>query len=94
MAEQLIGVVDRVVLDGNHGPYALAKVGERENAVFFTFSLEPPVWNEGDIPDEGMQVVLSKLRKKRAGWRALSARYLQTADEQHSQHSQKLSKEQ
>ncbi len=72
-------VVEKIIPQGDHGPYAVAscpKLG------LVTFSLEPPVWEEEDWPEGGNIVILSTVRKKRAGWRAKHARFLQPSDEQ------------
>lgn len=39
-----------------------------------TFSLEPTIWQEEEWPEEGMYVLLGKLRQKRAVWRAKTVR--------------------
>lgn len=72
-------VVTRVVLDGAHGPYAVARSKELG---LVTYSLEKRSWREEDYPEKGMIVVLEDLRKKPAGWRAQSGRYLRPADEE------------
>jgi hypothetical protein len=46
-----------------------------------TFSLEPTVWQEEDFPEAGNVVLLSKIRRKRAGWRAKAGRYYVPSDE-------------
>ena len=71
-----VGIVQRTV-DGKHGPYAVASSESLGNV---TFSLDPTVWLEKDPPERGEEVVLSDLRKKRAGWRAHSARFLRPSD--------------
>lgn len=77
--EQRTGVVEKVVLDGGHGPYALVRCDELGTV---TFSLNKPVWLENDYPEQGTYVVLSDFRKKRAGWRAMSGRFVRPSDEQ------------
>ncbi len=59
--------------EGHKGPFMEAKVrGVRGNV---TFSLLPPVWQDGDVvPELGTYVVLSDLREKTGGWRAYGAR--------------------
>ncbi len=72
-------VVQEVVSDGKHGPYAVVRhltLGR------ITFSLQPPVWTEKDWPEEGNVVVLSEIRKKRAGWRASFGRFFRPSDQQ------------
>jgi len=73
-------IVQKVVPEGDHGPFAVAEAEGLEGST--TFSLEPTVWQEEEWPEEGMIVVLGKLRKKRAGWRAKTGRFLQPSDEQ------------
>lgn len=64
-------VTEKVVLDGKHGPYA---VGRDSKLGVITFSLKPPVWQEGEYPETGTIVEVSDIQKKKAGWRAKSAR--------------------
>lgn len=72
-------IVEKLVPNGRHGPYAIARCEELGSV---TFSLEPPVWTEEDWPEQGMYVLLSQVRKKRAGWRAKIGRFVQPSDEQ------------
>jgi hypothetical protein len=72
-------VVEKTISDGKHGSYAVAS---SEDLGTITFSLDPSVWQEEDWPEGGNVVVLSKVRKKRAGWRAHSGRFFQPSDEQ------------
>jgi hypothetical protein len=70
-------IVQDVILNGKHGPYAVARslaIGS------ITFSLDAKVWQEPIYPDEGACVMLSQIRKKRAGWRAEHGRFLQPSD--------------
>ena len=69
------------VYPGDHGPYAVAEVGQ-SGMERITFALYPPVWNENSQPEPGMIVVLDDFRKKRRGWRAENARFLRPSDEQ------------
>jgi len=71
-------VVEKIILEGDHGPYVVTRC--REIGLIVTFSLDPKVWQEADRPEPGMIVVLSQLRKKRAGWRAQQARFVEPAD--------------
>lgn len=71
-------IVDRVILNGKHGPYVVAR---SEDLGMVTFSLLPSVWQEKSYPETGTWVVLYDLRKKRAGWRAQQGRYLRPSDE-------------
>jgi hypothetical protein len=77
MGETLSWVVQKVVRNGQHGPYAVAK-DERLGSV--TFSLTPDVWQEKRLPETGSEVVLEDFQKKRAGWRAMFARFLRPED--------------
>jgi len=78
-------IVQKVV-SGKHGPYAVAR---SEELGFITFSLDAKVWREGDLPEPGTCVVLSEVRKKRAGWRAMSARFFEPADEEEQKKEKK-----
>ncbi len=84
MGEVYPAVVDRVILNGKHGPYAVAL---SESLGMITFSLSAHVWREESYPETGVWVVLYDLRKKRAGWRAQQGRYLRPSDEQREVHS-------
>lgn len=72
-------VVQTIVSGGKHGPYAVAR---SEELGLITFSLDSKVWQESDWPEPGTCVVLSQVRKKRAGWRAQHGRFFEPADEQ------------
>ncbi|MCX6742942.1 MAG: hypothetical protein NT116_01775 [Candidatus Parcubacteria bacterium] len=72
-------VVQKIIDNGRHGPYAVARSEELKSV---TFSLKPHVWKEEEVPQPGICVLLSKVRKKRAGWRAESGRFLKPSDEQ------------
>jgi len=78
--ETIKAVVQKVVQEGKHGPFAVATSDQLEGSV--TFSLEPTVWEEDEWPEEGMVVLLKKLRQKRAGWRAKTGRFFRPSDEQ------------
>lgn len=71
------GVVEKVILNGRHGPYAIASVDQLGSV---TFSLDKSVWQENDLPGEGFQVELSDIRKKRAGWRAMTGRFVRPSN--------------
>ena len=73
-------IVDKVVKDGKHGPYAVARCGELKGCV--TFSLDSNVWQEDEWPCPGMCVVLMQVRKKRLGWFAKFGRLVTPADDQ------------
>lgn len=72
-------VVQSVVPDGKHGAYAVATSENIDGSI--TFSLKPPIWNE-EAPESGEVVLLDKVRKKQAGWKANEVRYLRPSDEQ------------
>jgi hypothetical protein len=72
-------VVEKIIPGGKHGPYAVARSDELGSV---TFSLDKDVWQEGDWPEAGTCVMLSQIRKKRAGWRAQHGRYVEPSDEQ------------
>lgn len=78
--ETVTAVVERLVLNGKHGPYAVASAKGIQGAI--TFSLEPSVWHEQSNPELGTLVILSDLRLKRAGWRAYSGRFVRPSDQQ------------
>ena len=71
-------VVEKIIPNGNHGPYGVGKVDDLGPV---TFSLKPEVWKEKVWPEPGTYVVLSQVIKKRAGWRAQHGRFLQPSDE-------------
>ena len=66
------------IVDGKHGQYAVATSDEIDGVV--TFSLTPDVWKEAVLPQRGIEVVLSDVVKKRAGWRALKAAFVRPAN--------------
>ncbi len=80
------GIVEKVILDGKHGPYVVAR---NEELGSVTFSLDNKVWQEKDQPEPGMWVVLSLIRKKPAGWRAQLGRYFIPSDVKQTGKSQK-----
>lgn len=80
--DQYRAVVQRVVRGGQHGPYAVCTSEELEGSV--TVSLESPVWEDEVLPERGMYVVLSQIRRKRAGWRAFKGRLVNPSDEKTS----------
>ena len=81
MNDTIRAVVQKVILNGRHGPYAIATSEDVIGSI--TFSLERAVWREERIPEHGIVVLLSDLQKKRAGWRAMVGRFLKPSDEQH-----------
>jgi hypothetical protein len=78
--DMIEAVVQKVILNGRHGPYAIAT--SKDLAGSITFSLEAGVWRENRMPEQGIIVVLADLQKKRAGWRAMLGRFLKPSDEQ------------
>lgn len=79
----LKAIVQKVVREGKHGPFAVATSDQLKGSV--TFSLEPTVWKEKEWPEEGTAVFLEELRQKRAGWRAKQGRFWEPSDEQPQQ---------
>lgn len=73
-----IAVVEKVITTGRYGPYAVAYCNNVKGSI--TFSLRAPVWQERDMPNRGISVVLFDLREKQRGWRAMSARFLRPTD--------------
>lgn len=80
--DNYVAIVEKTVCNGKHGSYAIARSSELGSV---TFSLDRKVWSETDEPERGVFVILSDVRKKRAGWRAMSARYERPADESNQQ---------
>lgn len=76
-------VVQKVIREGKHGPFAFATSDQLKGSV--TFSLEPTVLREKEWPEEGVMVFLGELRQKRAGWRAKQGRFWKPSDEQTQQ---------
>lgn len=66
------------VCNGKHGRYAVATSEAIKGSI--TFSLDS-AWKESELPESGTFIVLNGLRKKKAGWRATSARFLNLSDE-------------
>ncbi len=83
MSLSVKAIVQKLVMNGKHGAYAVATVEEVEGSI--TFSLEPTVWLEKQYPEEGEFVLLADIRKKRAGWRAKKGRFWRLSDEQSKQ---------
>lgn len=82
-------VVVKIIRVGKHGPYAVAYTEEIGS---ITFSLDGNVWQEKDWPEPGMYVMLSQVRKKRAGWRAYHGRFIEPSDEQQTSNRTKKEK--
>lgn len=77
-------MVEKIVRTGKHGPYAVARTAELDGSV--TFSLDSENWQEREWPEPGTCVMLSDVRKKRAGWRAHRARFVKPSDKPAPQH--------
>lgn len=71
-------VVEKIISGGKHGPYAVARSDELGS---ITFSLDRNVWQEKDCPEPGTYVMLSRVRRKRAGWYAKHGRFFEPSDE-------------
>ena len=76
--EGIMAIVQDIIRDGRHGPYAVATSEGIEGSI--TFSLKPTVWQEKVVPEPGTLVYLSELQKKKAGWRALHGRFQTSSD--------------
>ena len=72
------GIVQKVVPNGRHGPYAVATAPQLKGSI--TFSLSEEVWQEKCTPEVGIAVMLGDLRQKTAGWRAMEARFFRPED--------------
>jgi len=75
----VVAIVQKIIADGPHGPFAVTDSEQIEGSV--TVSLSSPAWGEDQWPEEGTVVVLDDLRKKRAGWRAYAGRFFRPTDE-------------
>ena len=75
-------MVTTVCPHGLHGPYAVALFSGQQPDSYITFSLDSKVWKEDEWPETGVYVILSKIRKNSAGWRANHGRFLRPSDEQ------------
>jgi hypothetical protein len=84
-------IVQKIIKNGKHGPFVVA-TSEIISDGSITFSLERTVWKEEDWPVEGSVVYLSKVRKKRAGWRAKVGRFWKLSDEQRASKEQIMDK--
>jgi hypothetical protein len=70
-------VVEKIISDGRHGPYVVAR---SEELASITFSLDSKVWQEQSWPEPGTFVMLYQVIKKRAGWRAQYGRFVKPSD--------------
>lgn len=91
LEEEIKAVVQKIIQEGDHGPFAVATSESIDGSI--TFSLEPTVWKENEWPEQGLVIVLGKLRKKRSGWRAKEGRFLKPSDEQTETRNQERRKE-
>lgn len=72
-------LVEKIIPRGRHGPYAVTRC---DGLGTVTFSLKSETWTEKDWPEPGTWVMLSQIRKKRLGWRAMLGRFVKPSDEQ------------
>lgn len=80
--EAIEAVVEKIIPEGKHGAYAVA----RSQALgTITFSLDSNVWREESWPESGTIVVLTKVSKRFAGWRALNGRLFVPSDNSNKQ---------
>lgn len=79
-AKDYKAIVNKIIPDGRHGPYAVAYSEEAGESL--TFFLGPTVWQDAEWPEPGTVVMLSKITRKRAGWRAGCGRLFRLSDEQ------------
>lgn len=82
-----VGIVEKVVSDGKHGPYAVARCNELDT---ITFSLDNSVWHEKRWPENGVYVMLFDIQQKRAGWRAMRGRFVRPSDSRTQQPSNQV----
>jgi hypothetical protein len=68
--EPIEAVVEKIIPDGKHGAYAVARHPDIGSV---TFSLSAPTWTETDDPEPGEVISLSNLRQMQRGWRANTA---------------------
>lgn len=75
--ETVEAVVEKIIPEGKHGAYAVA----RSQALGpITFSLASNAWREESWPELGTIVVLTQVTKRFAGWRALNGRLFVPSD--------------
>jgi len=77
--ESYKAVVEKIIQDGRHGPYAVAYSEAAGKSL--TFSLDSKVWQDDELPELGTWVMLSKITRKSAGWRAGCGRLFRLSDE-------------
>jgi hypothetical protein len=75
------GVVQTVIREGKHGPYAVAVVRKGDGVAYVTFSLTRKTWKGRTLPERGNFVVLSEINRKMKGWRAGRARFVNMEDD-------------
>lgn len=83
----VIGVLQDIILKGNHGPYGVAlkhgSIKNKKNSI--TFSLNRNVWKDDRLPNQtdfGSHLVLGDITKKDKGLRAGEARFYRLEDEE------------
>jgi hypothetical protein len=76
----IVAVVQKIEDNGKNPGYVVTTSEKIIGSI--TFSLDNDIWKENANPKAGEIVVLSQLRKKRAGWRALNARFYRPSDEE------------
>ncbi len=81
--EAIKAIVQRIVPEGKHGPFFVTTSDQVDGSV--TCSLDSTAWLEEEWPEVGEFVYLSRLRQKRAGWRAKEGRFWKLSDEQKKQ---------
>lgn len=72
----------KAIKEGHRGPYFEAECKIEKEIMMVTVSLNRDVWQEKAWPEGGMEVIISDIRKKRAGWRAFKARFYRLYDKE------------
>lgn len=75
--ETVEAVVEKIIPEGKHGAYAVAR---SQTLGPITFSLDSNVWGEESWPELGTIVVLTNITKRPAGWRARMGRTFVPSD--------------
>lgn len=79
--ESIRALVVGLVREGKYGPYFVSLSEQIGPESSVTCSLDPTVWVEAAWPQVNQVVVLSKLVRMQAGWRAMHGRNLRPSDE-------------
>ena len=89
LAREVKATVRFVHLNGQHGPYAKARVARMGEV---TFQLSDSVWRSHKVPISVAYVIISGFQRKNSGWIVTSARLYTPADEkrERQQHSNKV----